>query len=150
MWPKSIPGRKTSIRKRGRVTGDSSNSVEIVLSHLRKVSGPASYGQKTKRYGKTSYVASVGTCQVISNRPPSDMNTSHIQGDSGGPAFVEESKERFVVTGGRSKMDSSFAGVVSGGRGTLGECGGINNPIHYVRVKKFNKWILGNLGKKER
>ena len=24
-------------------------------------------------------------------------------------------------------------GVVSGGRGELGECGGINNPIHYVR-----------------
>ena len=23
--------------------------------------------------------------------------------------------------------------MVSGGRGTLGECGGINNPIHYVR-----------------
>jgi hypothetical protein len=24
-------------------------------------------------------------------------------------------------------------GVVSGGRGVLGECGGINNPIHYTR-----------------
>ena len=26
-----------------------------------------------------------------------------------------------------------FLGVVSGGRGMLGECGGINNPIHYIR-----------------
>ena len=27
----------------------------------------------------------------------------------------------------------SVLGVVSGGRGALGECGGINNPVHYVR-----------------
>ena len=73
-----------------------------------------------------------------------------MQGDSGGPSFVEEIKGRFVLTGGRSNKVICFAGVVSGGRGILGECGGINNPIHYVRVKKFNKWILGNLGKKER
>ena len=24
-------------------------------------------------------------------------------------------------------------GIVSGGRGALGKCGGINNPTHYVR-----------------
>lgn len=47
---------------------------------------------------------------------------------------MEESKGRFVVTG-----------VVSGGRGTLGECGGINNPIHYVRVKRFTRWIVENI-----
>ena len=27
--------------------------------------------------------------------------------------------------------------MVSGGRGTLGECGGINNPVHYVRYVFF-------------
>jgi len=70
------------------------------------------------RYGSDSYVASAGTCQ----------------GDSGGPVFVEEDG-KYVVTG-----------VVSGGRGTLGECGGINNPIHYVRVKKLTAWIVRNIG----
>jgi len=65
------------------------------------------------RYGSENYIASVGTCK----------------GDSGGPVFVEEG-DRFVVTG-----------IVSGGRGPLGECGGINNPVHYVRVKKFALWI---------
>jgi len=69
---------------------------------------------EVRRYGTTSYVASVGTCQ----------------GDSGGPVFVEE-YDRFVVTG-----------VVSGGRGELGDCGGVNNPIHYARVKRLTNWIL--------
>ena len=27
----------------------------------------------------------------------------------------------------------TVTGVVSGGRGDLGKCGGINNPVHYVR-----------------
>jgi len=74
------------------------------------------------RFGSSSYVASVGTCQ----------------GDSGGPAFVRDGYN-YVVTG-----------VVSGGRGTLGECGGINNPVHYVRVKKLVMWIMRNLGKDKR
>lgn len=71
----------------------------------------------------TSYVASVGTCQ----------------GDSGGPSFVEETPGRFVVTG-----------IVSGGRGALGQCGGVNNPIHYVRVKRLTRWIVENLGQQAR
>ena len=37
---------------------------------------------------------------------------------------------------------SSFEGIVSGGRGALGECGGISNPVHYVRVKRFGRWIF--------
>ena len=78
------------------------------------------------------------------------MNINHMQGDSGGPSFVEESKGRFVLTGGRSNKVISFAGVVSGGRGILGECGGINNPIHYVRVKRFTRWIVENLGPEAR
>ena len=39
-----------------------------------------------------------------------------------------------------------FKGVVSGGRGTLGECGGVNNPIHYVRVRSLTRWIVDNIG----
>ena len=46
---------------------------------------------------------------------------------------------------GRVNNSSSFLGVVSGGRGFLGECGGINNPIHYVRVKRFTRWIVENI-----
>ena len=55
------------------------------------------------------YVASAGTCQ----------------GDSGGPLYkVDKTGQgiKYIVTG-----------LVSGGRGTLGHCGGINNPVHYVR-----------------
>ena len=28
--------------------------------------------------------------------------------------------------------NNCMLGLVSGGRGTLGQCGGVNNPIHYV------------------
>jgi len=93
--------------------------------HYRKVSGQerSETIEKTTRFGSTSYVASVGTCH----------------GDSGGPSFVEESKGRYVVTG-----------IVSGGRGILGECGGINNPVHYVRVKKFIRWIVKNIEREAR
>ena len=119
---------------------------------------------KTERYDDTFYVASVGTCK----------------GDSGGPAFVEEKPNHFVVTGsgnnfnqiyaggadfpptltyytsvcvqifGRVNNSSSFLGLVSGGRGALGECGGINNPIHYVRFKKFTRWVIMNIQSKAR
>jgi len=74
-----------------------------------------------RRYGSTGFVASAGTCQ----------------GDSGGPAFVKDGSN-FVVTG-----------VVSGGRGVLGYCGGVNNPIHYVRVKMFTPWIQANMGEEK-
>ena len=85
---------------------------------------------ETERYGDTSYVASVGTCK----------------GDSGGPAFVEEKPNHFVVTGLSTYFRSfSFLGIVSGGRGNLGECGGINTVNHYVRLKEFTVWILRNI-----
>ena len=29
----------------------------------------------------------------------------------------------------------------SGGRGKLGYCGGINNPVHYVRLKLLASWV---------
>jgi len=104
----------SSNRRSGRSDSVSYRKVESEKKGFRR----SGFTPKTERYGRTSYVASVGTCQ----------------GDSGGPSFVEESKNRYVVTG-----------VVSGGRGTLGECGGINNPIHYVRVKRFTRWIVENI-----
>ena len=61
------------------------------------------YGAK---YDPVGYVTSAGTCN----------------GDSGGPLYVETSPGKYVVTG-----------IVSGGRGYLGKCGGVNNPVHYVR-----------------
>ena len=66
---------------------------------------------RSKHYGiqkglnKDSYVASAGTCS----------------GDSGGPLYM------------RDRGNSVVTGVVSGGRGDLASCGGINNPVHYVR-----------------
>jgi len=69
--------------------------------------------------GSGTYVRSAGTCR----------------GDSGGPVFKEGPDGRFVVLG-----------AVSGGRGSLGECGGMNNPTHYVRVKAFDRWIKQTLG----
>ena len=38
-----------------------------------------------------------------------------------------------VIEGVEAVYVESVLGVVSGGRGTLGRCGGINNPVHYVR-----------------
>ena len=42
------------------------------------------------------------------NRPTLDTNKSFTQGDSGGPSFVEESKNRYVVTGARFNKNSSW------------------------------------------
>merc|ERR1712226_975049 len=81
-----------------------------------------SSNQPAERYGMTHYVTSAGTCN----------------GDSGGPVFQKEG-DHFVVTG-----------ATSGGRGKLGECGGINNPVHYARVKHFTRWIVENMGKERR
>ena len=49
---------------------------------------------ETERYGDTTYVASVGTCK----------------GDSGGPAFVEERPNHFVVTGSGNNFNQIYAG----------------------------------------
>merc|ERR1719460_901240 len=71
------------------------------------------------QYDPVGYVTSAGTCS----------------GDSGGPLYVENRPGQYVVTG-----------LVSGGRGNLGACGGINNPVHYVRVKKLAAWIRDIIG----
>jgi len=73
--------------------------------------------------GSGTYVRSAGTCK----------------GDSGGPVFKEGPDGRFVVLG-----------AVSGGRGILKECGGMNNPTHYVRLKAFGGWIKDTLGRDAR
>jgi len=60
-------------------------------------------------------------------------------GDSGGPVFIKHDKtKKYVVLG-----------VVSGGRGVLSNCGGLNNPTHYARVKKFGQWIRQVLGQED-
>eukprot|EP00091_Calanus_sinicus_P002228 TRINITY_DN1226_c0_g1_i9.p1 TRINITY_DN1226_c0_g1~~TRINITY_DN1226_c0_g1_i9.p1 ORF type:complete len:512 (-),score=117.34 TRINITY_DN1226_c0_g1_i9:229-1764(-) len=74
--------------------------------------------------GLGGYIASPGTCS----------------GDSGGPMYQEEKhwrygSKKYVVTG-----------SVSGGRGELGYCGGIDNPVHYVRLKFFARWIVKVMG----
>ena len=44
-------------------------------------------------------------------------------------------------------------GIVSGGRGDLAKCGGINNPVHYVRLRyqklHYSLFILLLSSKKE-
>jgi len=70
--------------------------------------------------GSGAYVRAAGTCN----------------GDSGGPVFIKEDNSGLYVV----------LGAVSGGRGRLSNCGGINNPTHYVRLKFFGKWIQNALG----
>jgi len=65
-----------------------------------------------------NYVRSVGTCN----------------GDSGGPVFVKRQGRHIVL------------GAVSGGRGGLRDCGGVNNPTHYARISAFGTWITNMLG----
>ena len=37
---------------------------------------------------------------------------------------------------------SVLIGIVSRGTGSRGNCGGLDNATHYVRIKKFLDWIL--------
>ena len=62
-------------------------------------------------------------------------NGGVCNGDSGGPLYIQQSKNKFIVTG-----------VSSGSFGILGKCGGINNPSLYARIKKFTKWIATHIG----
>ena len=56
-------------------------------------------------------------------------------GDSGGPLF------KTFQTEDNSRM-SVLIGIVSRGTGSRGNCGGLDNATHYVRIKKFLDWIL--------
>ena len=123
---------------------------------------------ETERYGDTSYVASVGTCKGDSGGPAfvEEMPGHFVVTGSGNnfnqiyaggqivphPHVLYECMYEYICVPifGRVNNSSSFLGVVSGGRGVLGECGGINNPIHYVRFKRFTRWVIMNIQSKAR
>ena len=56
-------------------------------------------------------------------------------GDSGGPLF------KTFQTEDNSRM-SVLIGIVSRGTGSRGNCGGLDNATHYVRIKNFLDWIM--------
>jgi len=56
-------------------------------------------------------------------------------GDSGGPLFKTFQAED------NSRM-SVLIGIVSRGTGSRGNCGGLDNATHYVRIKDFLDWIM--------
>jgi len=97
---------------------------------FKKYSGNREKAVRRHHYGEYlgfgGYVSSAGTCN----------------GDSGGPVYQEETDDtgnkKYIVTG-----------AVSGGRGKLGACGGINNPVHYSRVSQFTGWITQVLKEKK-
>ena len=162
MWPNNITGKRrcskkwpllVGTEKAGAVaTGDSPYQVEIFLYHYQESGVGEKRVQEIRFHSKDREIWKNklrGERWNLSGNFETSIGCqkSHTQGDSGGPSFVEESKNRYVVTGERFNKNNSylFEGVVSGGRGTLGECGGINNPIHYVRVKRFTRWIVENI-----
>ena len=38
-------------------------------------------------------------------------------------------------------------GLTSGSRSNIRECGGVNNPTLYVRIKALSQWILRHVDK---
>ena len=54
-------------------------------------------------------------------------------GDSGGPLFTKT-----IYQG---KIRPVLLGVASKGQSSIGNCGGIDNPTHYVRIQKLHWWI---------
>ena len=106
-----------------------------------RVEDPAEYNLYLQRhhygakYSPGGYMASPGTCM----------------GDSGGPLYLKTGPGRYVLTGKFDgfhydfllsgshiesfcwpRSDEVVQGIVSGGR-VMGDCGGINNPVHYTR-----------------
>ena len=106
-----------------------------------RVEDPAEYNLYLQRhhygakYSPGGYMASPGTCM----------------GDSGGPLYIKTGPGRYVLTGKFDgfhydfllsgshiesfcwpRSDEVVQGIVSGGR-VMGDCGGINNPVHYTR-----------------
>jgi len=81
----------------------------------RKISQRVKHKLGARTGMENFYITSAGTCN----------------GDSGGPVFVKDDRTlKYVVLG-----------AVSGGRGVLGDCGGMNNPTHYARLKYFGGWV---------
>jgi len=63
-------------------------------------------------------------------------------GDSGGPLFKTYSTSD-------GSMVTVLIGTVSRGTGTRGNCGGLDNATHYVRIKMFVKWIINYIQEKD-
>ena len=88
--------------------------------------------------GDQSYVISAGTCK----------------GDSGGPVFVRSKfaaycavflflLKKYYFQGKSNPERFVLLGIASGGRSYVKECGGVNNPTIYVRMKKIGKQTRG-------
>jgi len=60
--------------------------------------------------------------------------TGSCKGDSGGPLY-EEKDDQYILLGSTSR-----------GTGGLANCGGIDNPTHYVRMKDLLPWIKSYVG----
>ena len=71
------------------------------------------------------YLSGPGSCQL----------------DSGGPLF----KKTLHKNG---KIRVVLLGITSKGHSSIGNCGGINNPTHYVRIRKMLPWIKRHINEK--
>merc|ERR1719369_45277 len=115
----------------GRVNHWSTNVWGMQGKKFNRISLNTENTVKRRHYGEYlgfgGYVASPGTCS----------------GDSGGPVYQEQIDPRT----GRTKY--VVTGAVSGGRGRMGACGGINNPVHYTKLQSFVTWISRVLGNPE-
>jgi len=91
----------------------------------------------------------VGTYMEIKNKPELHQDilgrkqpwviraTGSCKGDSGGPLFEQVGK-KYVLLGSTSR-----------GTGVLSNCGGADNPTHYVRVDKMLGWIMAHVPKED-
>ncbi|TRY79100.1 hypothetical protein TCAL_02836 [Tigriopus californicus] len=81
------------------------------------------------------------TLQQLLGRPQNwyIRGTGSCAGDSGGPLFKVLPRPKDVT-------EYVLIGITSRGTGVRGNCGGLDNPTHYVRVKLFVKWILSYVG----
>lgn len=57
-------------------------------------------------------------------------STGSCRGDSGGPLYVQVGDEYVLL------------GTTSRGTGKIANCGGVDNPTHYVRIKDMVPWLL--------
>ena len=61
--------------------------------------------------------------------------TGSCAGDSGGPLFRIRQNSKV------KQKKYVLIGITSRGTGVRGNCGGLENPTHYVRIKLFLEWI---------
>jgi len=96
---------------------------------VKQISGIEKYGEQFLERKDHFIIKGTGSCQ----------------GDSGGPLYVEHSnvddKAPNVHRVENKDVQYVVIGITSRGSGKLGNCGGADNPTHYVRVKDFIKWI---------